>query len=55
MDVAYAEIGEFLSLEFERDNKRLSFALPIEPLATSAAPDTSPTPEPGPPPTPGQQ
>ncbi|RKX36229.1 MAG: hypothetical protein DRP71_00765 [Verrucomicrobia bacterium] len=56
--IFYAEIGEFLSLEFERDNKRLSFALPIEPLATmatSAAPDTSSTPEPGPPPTPGQQ
>lgn len=49
--IFYAEIGEFLSLEFERDNKRLSFALPIESLATmatSVAPDTSPTPEPGP-------
>jgi len=46
--IFYAEIGEFLSLEFERDNKRLSFALSIEPLATmatSAAPDTSLAPE----------
>jgi len=36
--IFYAEIGEFLTLEFERDNKRLSFALPIEPLVTPATP-----------------
>lgn len=50
--IFFAEIGDFLSLEFERDDKRLSFALPIETLTamtTSAVPNTSSEPEPGPP------
>ena len=45
--IFFAEIGDFLSLEFERDDERLSFALPIEPLAAmaaSAAPHTSSAP-----------
>ena len=50
--IFFTEIGEFLSLEFERDNKRLSFALPIEPLASmaiSTTQETPLTPEPAPP------
>jgi serine protease Do len=42
--IFYTEIGEFLGLEFERENKRLSFALLIGSLAT-----TSTSAVPGPP------
>jgi serine protease Do len=50
--IFFTEIGEFLSLEFERDNERLSFALPIEPFASmaiSTTQETPLTPEPAPP------
>ena len=43
--IFYSEIGKFLSLEFERENKRLTFALPINSLSTMGTPDAPGPPE----------